>query len=101
MICHSQKENVRHFDVSFIVENNELLMHFENKCDENPTAVNKKFQKLLNSYERLQEEGGTGLVKARKIVKYDLGCLDNEVTAVVSDGKCVADVNINLKDISV
>ena len=25
----------------------------------------------------------------------------NEVTAVVSDGKCVADVNINLKDISV
>lgn len=101
MICHSQKENVRHFDVSFIVENNELLMHFENKCDENPTAVNKKFQKLLNSYERLQEEGGTGLVKARKIVKYDLGCLDNEVTAVVSDGKCFADVNINLKDISV
>lgn len=101
MICHSQKEPRRIFEIDFRVEDGKLLLHFENKCDGNPQALNKKFETLLNSYERLQEEGGTGLVKARKIVKYDLGCSDNEVKAKVENGKCVADVTIDLAEISI
>ena len=56
----------------------------------------QEFKQLLNSYERLQKEGGSGLVKAKKIVKYDLGCETNDVNIYVKDGKCIAIVSINL-----
>ena len=55
----------------------------------------------MNSYDRLQKEGGSGLVKARKIVKYDLGDLNNEVVMVIENGICKADITINMDKLCV
>lgn len=99
MIKYSKKEYCRRFIFKHSVDNNILCLHFENNYDGNADLMNEKFSNLLQSYDRLQKEGGSGLVKARKIVKYDLKCIDNEVVIKVVDGKCVAKVYINLEHI--
>lgn len=101
MINHSKKEKKRHFILNAKQVNNQLQLHFENDFEGNEEYVNQKIGKLLNSYERLQKEGGSGLVKARKIVKYDLGDINNEVIMVVKNGKCKADITINMDKLCV
>ena len=39
------------------------------------------------------------MVKARKIVRYDLGCTDNEVSIIAKDGICRSVITINLENI--
>lgn len=82
-------------------QDNILHIHFENDFDGDVNYTNKKIRELLQSYDRLQKEGGSGLVKARKIVKYDLGDLNNEVNMVVVKNKCMADITINMSKLCV
>ena len=46
-------------------------------------------------------EGGSGLVKAQKIVKYDLGDLNNYVCIRAEGGKCIATIRINIVNLTV
>ena len=101
MINHSKKEKTRHFVLNAEQIDNLLHLHFENNFEGNEESTNKKIGQLLQSYDRLQKEGGSGLVKARKIVKYDLGDLANEVVMVVEKGKCKADITINMDKLCV
>lgn len=101
MINHSKKDKIRHFILDAKQIDNQLQLHFENDFEGNEEYVNKKIRELLNSYDRLQKEGGSGLVKARKIVKYDLGDINNEVKMVVKNGKCKADITINMDKLCV
>ena len=96
MLKYSKKEVKRRFELSHSIENNVLYLKFENNFEGDASKANQEFKQLLNSYERLQKEGGSGLVKAKKIVKYDLGCETNDVNIYVKDDKCIAIVSINL-----
>lgn len=99
MLKHSKKEYIRHFEMKTSVVKDYLYLHFENEFEGDEIRVNNNILTLLNSYEKLQKEGGSGLVKARKIVKYDLGDIDNEVDVKVVEGKCYTKVKINLQRI--
>lgn len=101
MINHSKKEVTRHFILEAKLDGNLLHLHFENNFDGDVDYTNKKISQLLNSYDRLQKEGGSGLVKARKIVKYDFGDINNEVSMVVNSKKCLADITINMDKLCV
>ena len=59
----------------------------------------KRFKEMLTSYSRLQMEGKSGLIKVKKIIKYDLACESNEVLIKAENNKCLIDVNIELKDL--
>ena len=100
MMQHSKMQQNREFSINVGVENEDTLrIVFVNECDGNAEELNSKFTKLLSSEERLQKEGGSGLVKARKIVRYDLGCLDNEVCIHVDGNICKSDITISLKNL--
>lgn len=101
MMNHSKKEGTRHFLLNAKQDANILHLHFENSFDGDVERTNKKIHELLQSYERLQKEGGSGLVKARKIVKYDFGDINNEVVMVVNKTKCLADISINMEKLCV
>ena len=99
MMLHSKDEYKKEFNVNATVEDGVLTIIFENNCSGDSELLNEKFTQLLSSEDRLQKEGGSGLVKARKIVRYDLGCTDNEVSIKVNDGKCRSVITINLSNI--
>ena len=99
MMLHSKDEYKKEFNVNATVEDGVLTIIFENNCSGDAELLNEKFTQLLSSEDRLQKEGGSGLVKARKIVRYDLGCTDNEVSIKVNDGKCRSVITINLSNI--
>ena len=100
MMQHSKMQPNRDFSINVNIENEDTLrIVFINECDGNAEELNSKFAKLLSSEERLQKEGGSGLVKARKIVRYDLGCLDNEVCIHVDGNICKSDITISLKNL--
>lgn len=102
MLSYSKPNHVRKFSIS--LEKNEegyIKICFINEIKEPEEILNAKFKEMLKSDSRLQEEGRSGLVKVRKILKYDLGCLQNEVEVKAEDGKCISEVIINLKDIIV
>lgn len=99
MFKHSKESFPRReMDASANVENNILHLHFENETDKSDDVINNQLQKL-DDPEMLLREQGSGIVKARKIVKYDLRCLDNDVKAVASGGKFLVDVTINMESI--
>lgn len=100
MMQHSKIQHNREFCVCVNIEHKDILkIVFENECDENADELNSKFTKLLSSEERLQKEGGSGLVKARKIVRYDLGCTDNEVRIHTDGSICKSEITISLKNL--
>lgn len=100
MMQHSKIQHNREFCVCVDIENKDILrIIFENECDENADELNSKFTKFLSSEERLQKEGGSGLVKARKIVRYDLGCTDNEVRIHTDGSICKSEITISLKNL--
>lgn len=56
------------------------------------------FEEKMNDMAKLQQEGGSGLVKAMTIVKYDFGNTDNTFTIRATEGKCIVDILFNIKD---
>lgn len=99
MMTHSKNESIKRFIMKSTKVDQILHLHFENNFEGDEDMTNQKIQKLLNSYELLAKEGGSGLVKARKIVKYDLLDDHNEVLATIQNGKCLVDITINLDKI--
>lgn len=99
MMLHSKNENKREFEVEATVKDGILTIIFQNECTGDEDELNQTFTKLLSSEDRLQKEGGSGLVKARKIVRYDLGCTDNEVSIIAKNGICRSVITINLENI--
>lgn len=80
--------------------NDENIMHWylENKLrqDTDEVALNQLFQERIGDEKRIQKEGGSGLVKAMNIIRFDFGEPKNYYKIVASEGKCLIDVYINL-----
>jgi len=95
----SHISNKTHFMINTIIESNILLFTFENEIVENVEELNKRLKSYLDSEGRLQLDKGSGLVKAQKIVQYDLDDIENYVKINAQDNKCIATVRINLKNL--
>lgn len=101
MFSYCRPKRQRLFSISAKLEGDLMHLHFENEIREDEEQLNKKFEEMLSSYNRLQTEGRSGLVKVKKIIKYDLGCEDNELQVVAENGFCKTDVFINIKELKV
>jgi hypothetical protein len=87
--------------ITTTIQDDILIFSFENDIRQNEDELNQKFKSLMDSQGRLQTEGGSGLVKAQKIVQYDLDDTDNYVNIKAENQKCIATVRINLKNLIV
>lgn len=85
--------------ITTTIQNEVLVFSFENDIRQNEDELNQKFKCLMDSQGRLQTEGGSGLVKAQKIVQYDLDDTNNYVNINAQNQKCIATVRINLKNL--
>lgn len=101
MFSYSKQVYCRIFVIETRIVDNMIQIHLENDIKEPEDMLNIKFKEMLSSYSRLQLEGMSGLVKVKKIIKYDLGYEMNEVQIKAEKGKCFMDVFINLTDLSV
>jgi hypothetical protein len=91
--------NVINSQIRTTISDNTLFLTFENDINQNGDELNQKFKSLMDSQGRLQIEGGSGLVKAQKIVQYDLDDVNNYVNIKAEDQKCIAVVKINLQNL--
>ncbi len=73
-----------------------LINDLQDKMQEE--SLNNIFDEKINDVAKLQQEGGSGLVKAMTIVKYDFGNTDNTFTIKATEGKCVVEILFNIKD---
>ena len=101
MFSYSKPGNTRFFNLSLRRKDDIVTIHLENEIIEPEDVLNVKFKEMLQSYSRLQQEGRSGLVKVKKIIKYDLGCEQNELSIKAEQGKCIVDVSINTLNICV
>ena len=64
-------------------------------------GLNHIFEEKMNDIAKLQQEGGSGLVKAMTIIKYDFGNTNNTFTIKAAEGKCIVELMFNIKDMLV
>lgn len=85
---------------SKLLENNIQLIHLENDLskDTNEDELNAKFRTSLAAISSLQKEGGSGLVKAMNIIKYDFNNVNNLYNIEAKGGKCLIDIMFNLEN---
>lgn len=90
------------FQVS-VEEGNIMHWYLENKLrkDTDEEALNRLFQERIGDEKRIQKEGGSGLVKAMNIIRFDFGEPRNYYKIVASEGKCLIDVYISLSNMIV
>ena len=84
-----------HVDID---EENIMHWYLENKLRQgtDEEALNQLFIERIGDEKRIQKEGGSGLVKAMNIIRFDFGEPKNYYKIVASEGKCLIDVYINL-----
>ena len=89
------------FKISSTLDKQILFLTFENQIDNDHIALNKEFETIMLATDKLLFEGKSGLIKAQKIVKYDLGDIANFVCIKADEKKCIATIRINLEDLTV
>lgn len=101
MLKYSKNTSPRIFQVhSQIVEEDKIKITLINDIQDEikEDELNHAFEKKMNDIAKLQQEGGSGLVKAMTIVKYDFGNTDNTFNISAADGKCIVEILFNIKD---
>ena len=101
MLKYSKNANPRIFQISSQMKDENiikisLINDLQDKMQEE--SLNNIFDEKINDVAKLQQEGGSGLVKAMTIVKYDFGNTDNTFTIKATEGKCVVEILFNIKD---
>ncbi|NDP22726.1 MAG: hypothetical protein GZ091_16850 [Paludibacter sp.] len=89
------------FKISTNIEDQILVLTFENFIIVNDNDLNKEFETIMEAPNKLLLEGGSGLIKAQKIVKYDLGDINNYVCIRAVEGKCIATIRINIENLTI
>lgn len=104
MLKHGEVDDTgtRPLVLSFKIGEETLLLHFENKVKHGKEEdLNKMFsEKLAAKASFYNSEGGSGISKAKKILKWDLQKQGNEISMAAKDGVCTTEVLIytnNLK----
>lgn len=104
MLRYSKNTNPRIFQISSQMMDEDiikisLINDLQDKIQE--YSLNHIFEEKMNDVAKLQQEGGSGLVKAMTIVKYDFGNTNNTFTIRATEGKCVVEILFNIKDMLV
>lgn len=104
MLRYSKNTYPRTFQISsqMMDEDNikiSLINDLQDKIQED--NLNHIFEEKMNDIAKLQQEGGSGLVKAMTIVKYDFGNTNNTFTIRATEGKCIVEIFFNIKDLLV
>lgn len=104
MLRYSKNTNPRIFQISSQMMDEDiikisLINDLQDKIQED--SLNHIFEEKMNDVAKLQQEGGSGLVKAMTIVKYDFGNTNNTFTIRATEGKCVVEILFNIKDMLV
>ena len=99
MFSHCKVESIRSFVISAHHLDDYIVLHLENHVGEADDTINKTFAELLKSEGRLQLEGRSGLVKVKKIIKYDLDGDDEDLCIVAENGVCKVDVRLKLENL--
>lgn len=94
MLSYSKREILRQFRIGLKRQDDVIILYFENSIDKDETELNKTFDEMLKADDRLSIEGKSGLVKVKKIIKYDLKCEDNSLFIRAENGKCITEVAI-------
>lgn len=101
MLKYSKNENPRIFQIYSQMEDEERMkISLINDLQEGikEAELTRIFEEKMNDMAKLQQEGGSGLVKAMTIVKYDFGNVDNTFHIRATEGKCIVDILFNIKD---
>ena len=101
MLEYSRKEPLHQFILHTAVIDNDIMhFHFENELPENANEdeLNQLFEEKEQAINLLQKEGGSGLVKAMNIIKYDFNNIQNSFKIEATAGKCFIDILFNLKN---
>ena len=104
MLRYSKNSNKRIFEINaHMISENLIKISLINELpsDVNEDVLNHTFEEKMDDIERLQQEGGSGLVKAMTIVKYDFGNTQNTFSIIAKDGKCIVEILFNIKDMLV
>lgn len=104
MLKYSKNSNQRIFQISSqMIDDDMIKISLINdlQCGIQENELNHLFKKKMNDIAKLQQEGGSGLVKAMTIVKYDFGNTNNTFTIQATEGKCIVDILFNIKDMLV
>lgn len=104
MLKYSKNVNLRTFQIhSQIMDDDNMRVSFVNdlQTEVQEDELNHVFEEKMNDIAKLQQEGGSGLIKAMTIVKYDFGNTNNTFTIKATEGKCVVDILFNIKDMLV
>lgn len=104
MLRYSKNTNPRIFQIySQMIDENIIKISLINEIQDNihEDDLNHIFDEKMNDITKLQQEGGSGLVKAMTIVKYDFGNINNTFTIKAIDGKCIVDILFNIKEMLV
>ena len=104
MLKYSKSTNPRIFQINSQMMDDSvikisLINDIQTGIQEN--ELNHILERKMNDIAKLQQEGGSGLVKAMTIVKYDFGNTNNTFTIQAIEGKCIVDVLFNIKDMLV
>lgn len=104
MLKHGETDETgrRPVELQFKIEEETLTLHFENQVKPGEEeALNKKFEEKLSAKASYyNSEGGSGIAKSKKILKWDFQNLSNDIRMLAQDGICTTDVLIytnNLK----
>lgn len=104
MLKYSKNTKVRNFQINSQMINNDVIkisLINELKNGTKEDELNLIFEKKMNDITKLQQEGGSGLVKAMTIVKYDFGNTNNTFIIKATEGKCIVDILFNIKEMLV
>jgi glycerol-1-phosphate dehydrogenase [NAD(P)+] len=76
--------------LQFKIEEETLTLHFENQVKPGEEeALNKKFEEKLSAKASYyNSEGGSGIAKSKKILKWDFQNFSNDIQMVAHDGIC-------------
>ena len=104
MLKYSKSTNPRIFQINSQMMDDSvikisLINDIQTGIQEN--ELNHILERKMNDIAKLQQEGGSGLVKAMTIVKYDFGNTNNTFTIQAIESKCIVDVLFNIKDMLV
>ena len=101
MLKHGEMDETgtRPVVLSFKIGEDTLSLHFENNVKPGgEEELNKKFtEKLSAKASFYNSEGGSGISKAKKILKWDFQTENNEITIEAKDGICTTEVTIYTK----
>lgn len=89
------------FKISSTLDKQILFLTFENQINNDHIVLNKEFETIMLATDKLLFEGKSGLIKAQKIVKYDLGDITNFICIKADEKKCIATIRINLENLTV